>query len=74
MAVNAAVREQTKQMQVRIADFAVVDRREDLGIFKELAVLDFLGDSGQFLINDTACAHIHVADFRVAHLAIRKTY
>ena len=41
-------------------------------IFKEIAILDCLGDTGQILVNDTSCTHVQVTDLRVSHLAVRK--
>jgi len=34
------------------------------------AVLDRAADAGQILVDDSAGAEVHVADFRVAHLAV----
>ena len=73
MAVNAAVRYQTVQMQIGIILFAVLDCLEQLGIFKEIAVLDFLGDTGKILINDAACAHVQVSYLGIAHLSVGKS-
>ena len=48
-------------------------QREDF-ILEEIAIIDCLGDTCQFLIDNTAGTHVHVTDFGVAHLAIRKAY
>ena len=44
------------------------------GLLEELAILNILGDPGQFLIHDAACAHIQVAHFAIAHLAVRQAH
>ena len=71
--VNSAGSEQTHKMQL----FAVVARRvhsvEQNAVFKETAVGYFLGNVREVLINHSACTHIEVTDFAVAHLTRRKT-
>ena len=74
VAVNAAVGDKTHHMESCPVLFCVVDGLKEIFIFKEISILDRLGNSRKLLINDAACAHIHVADLRIAHLAIRKTY
>ena len=39
-------------------------------VLEHLAVADGLGDEGELLVHDAACAHVGVANFGVAHLAI----
>ena len=39
-------------------------------VLEHLAILDGFGDEGELLVHDAACAHVGVADFRVAHLTI----
>ena len=41
-------------------------------VLEELAVADALVDAGEVLVDDPAGAHVHVADFGVAHLAGRQ--
>jgi len=50
-----------------------IDGVHERGIGIEFAVLDRLGDPGQFLVDDSACADIHVADLGIAHLAGRQS-
>ena len=70
VAVDAAGADQSHQMDglARVdSGLHVLDQHR---VFQHLAVLDGLGDEGQLLVNDAACAHVGVADFRVAHLAV----
>ena len=53
---------------------SVLNGCNKLLVLEEIAILDCLGNTGEFLIDNAACAHIHVAYFGVAHLAVRKTY
>ena len=39
-------------------------------VLEHLAMVDGLGDGGQLLVHDAACAHVGVADLGVAHLAV----
>ena len=74
VAVDAAGREQTEQMQGAVVRFAVVDRLVHRLVLEEIAVLDTLGDAGELLIYDAARAHVGVADLAVTHLTVRQTY
>ena len=70
VAVDAAGADQAHQVDgLPCVDgsFHVLD--EDR-VLEHLAVPDGLGDEGQLLVNDAACAHVGVADLRVAHLAV----
>ena len=73
MAVDAAVGHEAVQMQRGIILFAVFHSIQQGRIFKKGPVLDFLGNSGQFLIYNTACAHVQMAHLRIAHLSVRKS-
>ena len=74
VAVNAAVGDQSQQVQgaaVRFRFFAGVDQ----GFIAEKAALPYiLADHGQVLIDDAPCAYIHVANFRIAHLAFGQSH
>ena len=72
--MNAAVRKKSPYVEVGILLLAVVDSAEEVLVLKENAVLDILGDQCKILIDDPAAAHVHMADFGVAHLAVRQTY
>ena len=61
-------------MQGRIMCLAVLHSCQKLFILEEIAILDLFCDSCQFLIYDTACAHVQVAHLRVAHLALRQSH
>ena len=70
MAVHAAGAHQTHQVD-GLAGFDrslhVLDQHR---VLEHLAIVDGLGDEGQLLVHDAACAHVGVADLGVAHLAI----
>ena len=68
MAVNTAVRQQTHQMQGRVMLFAVGNCFLQFRNGGKTAFFHSLGDTGQFLIHDAACADVGVTNFRVAHL------
>ena len=61
-------------MEVGILLFAVVDRTEEVFILKENTILNILCDECEVLIDDSAGTDIHVANLRVAHLSVRKSY
>ena len=65
---------QTDQMQRGIMFFAVFHRRQHRLVFKENAILDILGDLYQHLIYHAARTDVGMANFAVAHLAVRQTY
>ncbi len=73
VAVHAAGREQTHDMQAMAAGFGGGDGGQQLGILAETSVLDGSIDPGQILINDTAGTDVHMTDFGIAHLAIWQT-
>ena len=58
MAVYAAVRYQSEHVQGGIVLLAILYRRHKCLILKEIPVLDGLGDPGQLLVHDPACAHV----------------
>ena len=74
VAVHAAVRDEPEEVQCGAFAGRLLHRREQGFIFKEAAVFDILRDAGQILVDDPAGAHVHVADFRIAHLAVRKAH
>ena len=73
VAVNTAVGQQAVHMQLAVVLLNVFHSLHKDFIFKEISVLDRLGDTGQILINDAACAHVKMSDLGVAHLSVRKT-
>ena len=73
VAVNAAVRQQSHQMQGRVVFAAVFNRTGQRLVGKKLAVLDGFGDAGQLLINNSARADVGVSNLGVAHLPIGKS-
>ena len=74
VAVNAAVGEQTPDMEVGVVLLAVLDSAEELFVLKEDAVLDILCDESEVLVDDTAGTDVHVTYLGVTHLSVRKSY
>ena len=72
VAVYAAVGQQSVHVQLAAVLLDVLHSLHENFIFKEIAILDRLGDTGQILINDTSCTHVQVTDLRVSHLSVRK--
>ena len=74
VAMHAAVAQQTHQVNGLAGLLGGIQGMDQGRFLKKLAVLNILGDTGQFLIHDTASAHIQVAHFTIAHLAVRQTH
>ena len=74
VAVHAAVRKQAHHMQGSAVFLHAVHGPDQGLFFKEHAVLNVLGDAGQFLIHDAARAHVQVAHLAVAHLSVRQAH
>ena len=74
MAVDTAVRKKSHKMNCRIIVLCIFHCCQKRLILKEIAVIDFFCDSCKLLIYNTSCTHIHMSDFGVAHLAVRKSY
>ena len=70
VAVDAAGADQTHQVDSLARVDGSLHVLDQHGVLEHLAVLDGLGDEGQLLVDDTACAHVGVAALRVAHLAV----
>ena len=73
VAVHAAVGDKPHHMQLFAVPLGVVHRLDERGIGEKVAVLDRLGDAGEFLIDDPAGTDIEVTDLAVAHLSFGKT-
>ena len=73
MAVNTTIRQQTHQMQSRTMLFAVGNRFLQFRNGRKTAFFHGFGNTSQFLIYNTACTDIRVANFGVAHLASWQT-
>ena len=73
VAVYAARREQTHQVQSRAVLLAIFHRIAQSLVFKEYAVLNVLCNLDQHLINDSTSTDVGVTNFGVAHLSIRQT-
>ena len=73
IAVNAAVGQKTHDVEFFAVFLRAVHSVYERGIFKEIAVFDRLGYSGEFLIDYPARADIQVTDLAVAHLSFGET-
>ncbi len=69
MGMHAARRQQAQQMGGTAAGFQSRDGLQQSRVLGQRAVFDRQIDTGQFLHDDAAGAQIHMADFRIAHLA-----
>ena len=72
VAVNTARRYQTHQMQRFILLHTVIHYLLKSFVILQSVLTHGFIDSGQFLVHNSAGAHICVAYFAVAHLAIRQ--
>ena len=68
MAVDAAVGDEADEVQRVPAVGGAIHRGDERRVGEEIAVADALVDARQVLVDDAAGAHVHVADFGVAHL------
>ena len=66
--VHAAVGQQADEVQRAARLFAVIHRRDELGVLEKLPVLYRLVDGGDVLVNDPARADVEVSHLAVAHL------
>ena len=73
MAVNTTIGQQAQDVHGLACSHGLVDRGANGRVFKELAIADGFGDTGEILIHHAAGAQVHVADLGVAHLAVRQT-
>jgi len=74
VAVDATVRQQAHDVHGLAGGDCFIYRRAEGRVLEELAIADRFGDTGEVLIDHSSGAEIHVADFRVAHLAIRQAH
>ncbi|MNW06528.1 hypothetical protein D3C71_2029550 [compost metagenome] len=68
MAVNAAIGQQSVQMQLLTIILGILHSTAQCFIVGEFAVANRLGDSSQVLINRTTCTDIQMTNFRITHL------
>jgi len=73
MRVYAAVRHEAEDMQSRIKPLALIHSMQECLVLEERAVLNCLGNAGQFLVDDAASADVGVANLRVTHLTVGQT-
>ena len=73
MAVHAAGTHQTHQVDGLTGLDSSLHVLDQHRVLEHLAIVDGLGDEGQLLVHDAACAHVGVADLGVAHLAVGQT-
>ncbi len=74
VAVNAAVGQQAHEVHGLAGGDCFIHRRADRRVLEELAVADRFGHACEVLVYHSSGAEVHVADFRVAHLAVRQTH
>src|SRR5437764_549879 len=74
MGVHVAIGKQSDEMQLTATRASTFYRVEQDRIGEDRAVLDHYVNLGDVHVHDAAGAHIEVADFAVAHLAVRQTY
>jgi hypothetical protein len=72
MAVHAARRQQAEQVQGAAGSLRRLAGGDQFGIGVEAAVLDRGVHAREVLVDDAAGADVHVADFGIAHLAVRQ--
>ena len=73
VAVDAARRKQTHEVQRGALFLCILHRGGQRGILKEIAVLNGFCDLDELLVDDSARADIGVADLGIAHLPVRQT-
>ena len=72
VAVNAAIGQQAHEVHGFAGSDGFIHSGADGRVLEELAVADRFGHAGEVLIHHAAGAEVHVADFGVAHLAVRQ--
>ena len=72
MRVNTAVAHQADQVQRVVAFACAMHCLQERGVFEELASLDSCVDARHIHSNDATSTKIEMADFAVAHLAVRQ--
>ena len=68
MAMHAAIRTQSHEVQRRIMLLAVLDCSKERGILKELAVVNRFRDAGKLLIHDAPGADVQMPHLGIPHL------
>ena len=74
VAMHPAVGAQAIQVQGAVVGLAVFHRPQKGGILEKIPLPDGLGDPGQLLVYDAACADIQVTHLAVPHLPIRQAH
>ena len=74
VAVNAARRQQAHDVNGLAIGYGFIDGVAQGFVALELAVFEVFVDTGQALVHHPAGAEVHVAYFRVTHLALRQAY
>ena len=74
VAVYTAVGQKTAQVKCTVVLQNMVHGIGKGFVFKEAALIDGLGDLGQFLIHDAAGTDVQMTNFGIPHLTVRKTY
>jgi len=74
MAMYAAVRQQAHEVHGFTGGDGFIDRRADGRVLEKLTLADRFGHTREVLIYHSSGAEVHVADFRVTHLAVRQAH
>ncbi|MCY1352917.1 hypothetical protein D9M69_392420 [compost metagenome] len=72
VAVHAAFGKQAHEVHRLAGGHGLVHGGGDCRVAEEVAVADRLGHAGEVLVHHATCTQVHVADFGVAHLAVRQ--
>ena len=74
MAVNSARAHESHDVHCLACLYCLVNSAAENLVLEEVTVLDGLGDAGELLVDDAACADVGMADLGISHLALGKTY
>ena len=74
MAVNTTIWEKSPKMKITTILLTIVDCTKKLFVLEEISVLYILCNKSKILINDSSRTYVHMANLRVTHLSVRKTY
>ena len=72
--VNAAGTQQAEKMKCAATCYNFISYADKCGIREKFSVANCLCNFSKRLINNSACADIHMPDFRIAHLSVGKSY
>lgn len=73
VAMDAAVPNKPEQMECSAWLASSVHRLEEGFVFEEGAILNGKVNTGDELVDNSACSEVEVTDFRIPHLVVRKS-